>query len=107
MVFHLAPIIAIAKIGEFLSGASLSARFFMARPLRIEFPGAAYKVTSRGNEKIEEAVERYVYTQREVADHLGVHFSPISRIMHQRKGDANKIDLPPGRTPGRECVPIN
>jgi len=30
----------------------------LARPLRIKFPGAVYHITSRGNEKIEEAVER-------------------------------------------------
>jgi hypothetical protein len=30
----------------------------MARLLRIEFLGAVYHITSRGNEKIEEAVER-------------------------------------------------
>jgi hypothetical protein len=29
----------------------------LARPLPIEFAGAAYHITSRGNEKIEEAVE--------------------------------------------------
>jgi len=57
MVFNLAPIIAIAKIGELLSGASLSARFFMARPLRMEFPEAIYYITSKRNGKIREAVE--------------------------------------------------
>jgi len=38
------------------------------------------------NEKIEEAVERYGYAQREVADHLGMHSTPISRIMRKGKG---------------------
>jgi plasmid maintenance system antidote protein VapI len=37
------------------------------------------------NKKIEEAVERYGYAQREVADHLGMHFTSISRIMRERK----------------------
>jgi len=54
----MAPIIAIAKIGELLLGASLSGRFFMMRPLRIEFPGAVYHMNSRGNEKIEAAGKR-------------------------------------------------
>lgn len=85
MVFHFAPIIAIAKIREFPSGASLSARLFMARPLQIEYSGTAYPITSIGNEEIEGAVERCGYTQREVADHLGMHFSSISRIMRQRE----------------------
>ena len=53
----------------------------MARPLRIEFPGALYHVSNRGKERIQEAVEKYAYTQREVADHLGIHFTSVSRIM--------------------------
>ena len=32
-----------------------------AQPLRIEYPGATYHITSKGNEKIEEAVERCGY----------------------------------------------
>jgi len=58
-----------------------------AQPLRIEFAGAAYHITSRGNEKIEEEEheERYGYTQREVADHPGMHFSSISKIIRERK----------------------
>jgi len=38
----------------------------------------------RRNQKVEEGVERYRYTQREVADFLGLHFTPVSRIMAQR-----------------------
>ncbi len=38
----------------------------------------------RRNEKIVEAVEDYGYTQREIADFLGLHFTSISRIMHTR-----------------------
>jgi hypothetical protein len=30
----------------------------MARLLRIEFPGMVYHISNKGNEKIEEAVER-------------------------------------------------
>ncbi len=37
------------------------------------------------NKRISEAVERYGYTQREVADHLGMHFTSISRIMRESK----------------------
>ena len=33
----------------------------------------------------EEHEERYGYTQREVADHLGMHFSSISKIIRERK----------------------
>ena len=63
---------------------------FMARPLRIEFLGAVYHISNRGNEKMEEAVERYGYTQREVADYLGMHLSPLSRIMREKKGMLTK-----------------
>lgn len=63
----MAPIIAIAKIGELPSGASLSARCFIAQPLRIEYPEVIYHNTSRGSEKVEEAVK-------------------ISGIMRERKG---------------------
>jgi hypothetical protein len=81
MVFHFAPIIAIAKIGEFPSGACLPTRFFMARPLRIEYSRAVYHITSKGNEKIEETVERFGYFYKE--DH------------GSKEGDANKIGLSP------------
>jgi len=37
------------------------------------------------NEMIEEALQRHGYTQREVADYLGMHFTSISRIMRERK----------------------
>ena len=33
--------------------------------------------------KIAEAVEKHGYTQRSIADHLGVHFTYISRILHK------------------------
>jgi hypothetical protein len=61
-----------------------------AWPLPIEHLGVVYHIPSRGNEKIEEAVQRYGYTQWEVADHLGMHFSSISRIMRKRKGMLTK-----------------
>jgi hypothetical protein len=38
----------------------------------------------RRNQKVVEAVAGYGYTQREVADFLGLHFTSISRIMHKR-----------------------
>ena len=59
----------------------------MARPLRIEYPGAVYHITNRGNDKrkrdkkIAEAVEKYGYTQRSIAAHLGVHSTYVSRIL--------------------------
>jgi len=38
----------------------------------------------RRDQKVEEAVERHGYTQREVANFLGLHFTSVSRIMNQR-----------------------
>jgi putative transposase len=35
--------------------------------------------------KIAEAIEKYGYTQRSIADHLGVHFTYISRILRRRE----------------------
>ena len=40
--------------------------------------------------KIAKAVEEYGYTQREVADHLGIHFTSVSRIMRGRGGMQRK-----------------
>jgi len=37
------------------------------------------------NERIVEAVQEYGYTQREVADHLGMHFTSVSRILREKK----------------------
>lgn len=36
------------------------------------------------NEKIQEAVQRYGYRQREVADYLDMHFTSISRILREK-----------------------
>ena len=38
----------------------------------------------RRDKRIVEAVEGFGYSQREVADHLGMHFTSISRIMRQK-----------------------
>jgi putative transposase len=40
--------------------------------------------------KIAEAVKEYGYTQREVADYLGMHFSSVSRIMRGKGGMSRK-----------------
>jgi len=38
----------------------------------------------RRDKRIVEALEAFGYSQREVADYLGMHFSSISRIMRQK-----------------------
>ncbi len=37
----------------------------------------------RRNRKVVEAVERYGYSQKEVADYLGMHYSTISRLVNK------------------------
>jgi predicted transcriptional regulator len=48
------------------------------------FTGGVLRDRGRRDQKVEEAVERHGYTQREVADFLGLHFTSVSRIMNQR-----------------------
>jgi len=57
------------------------------------FTEGVLREKGRKNEKVEEAVGRFGYTQREVADLLGLHFTSGSRIMNQRSINAKKIDL--------------
>ena len=58
---------------------------FLARPeLPKIFAEGVLRDRSRRDEKVEEAVERHGYTQRELADFLGLHFTSVSRMMNQR-----------------------
>lgn len=41
------------------------------------------KDKQKRDRKIAEAVEKHGYTQRSIADHLGLHFSYVSRILHE------------------------
>jgi hypothetical protein len=36
------------------------------------------------DKKIDEAVEKHLYSQREIAAHLGLHYTSISRIINER-----------------------
>jgi hypothetical protein len=64
------------------------AQRFLNRPsLNHLFIGRVLRNMDKRNKKIEEAVERYGYTQREVADHLTMHFTSVSRIMRGRKSN--------------------
>jgi len=42
------------------------------------------KDKQKRNRKIAEAVERYGYTQRAIADHLGMHFTYVSQPLKDR-----------------------
>ena len=64
---------------------------FMNRPtLDRLFIEGAIGDRRKSNERIIEAVERHGYTQREVADHLGLHFTSVSRIMKTRGAMSTK-----------------
>jgi REP element-mobilizing transposase RayT len=62
------------------------AQRFLNRPsLNQLFIGRVLRDLDKRNEKIGEAVEKYGYTQREVANHLRMHFTSVSRIMRGRE----------------------
>ena len=77
----------------------------MARSLRVEFDGVLYHVTSGGNARknifeedgdrkafleilgkdarIVQAVHRYGYSRREVADFLDLHYAAVGRLANR------------------------
>jgi putative transposase len=58
---------------------------FAHRPILQEiFSDVVIRSQDKRNAKIVEAVEKYGYTQRQIADFLGMHFSSVSRILRQR-----------------------
>jgi len=58
---------------------------YAARPaLEKIFKESILKDRVKRDKVIHEAVERYGYTQRAVADHLGMHFTYVSRILSGR-----------------------
>jgi putative transposase len=42
------------------------------------------------DKRIIDAVEKYGYSQKQIADHLGLHFASISRIMRIREATLRK-----------------
>ena len=55
---------------------------YVSRPgLEKLFTKIVLQIRKARDRRIIEAVEEYGYTQRKVADHLGLHFSSVSRIM--------------------------
>lgn len=61
-----------------------SQRFLHRPELGEIFTGAILLDRKERDEKIVEAVEKHGYRQRELADHLGMHFTSISRIVNWR-----------------------
>jgi len=64
----------------------------MARPLRLEFAGALYHITSRRDRR--DAIYRaaddreawLAYTMAEIGDHFGVHYMTVSRAVRELEG---------------------
>ena len=57
---------------------------FLKRPsLEQLFTRKVMRDVQKRTDAIEDAVKNYGYRQREIADHLGMHFSSISRILGQ------------------------
>jgi REP element-mobilizing transposase RayT len=54
---------------------------YLARPSLAELFKAAVKGKETRDRKISEAVEKHGYSQKEVADHLGMHYSTISKLV--------------------------
>ena len=63
----------------------------MACPLRIEYPGAIYQVTSRGrlyskarrDSAIRVAHLKHGYPLSEIGSHLGLHYTTVSKVVNQ------------------------
>jgi hypothetical protein len=64
---------------------------FLRRPdLDRLFTRATLNSREARDRKMAEAVEEYGYTQRKVADYLGMHFSSVSRIIRGQGGMSRK-----------------
>jgi hypothetical protein len=59
-------------------------RFMNKPPLGDIFKSEVIGDRQRRDSKIEEAVLEYGYSQREVADYLGMHFTSVSRILRSK-----------------------
>jgi hypothetical protein len=60
----------------------------MSRSLRIEYPGALYHVTSRGDAPVQSCVMTrigYGYTLSEIGRRLGIHYTTVSKIIKASK----------------------
>jgi putative transposase len=69
------------KSARDLGQMTWSQRFANRPKLESIFSGPATKDKRERDKKIVEATERYGYRQKDVADHLGMHFSSVSRIL--------------------------
>jgi putative transposase len=64
---------------------------YINRPgLKDIFSAEVVNKKSKRNEKIREAAERHGYSQKEVADYLGLHYSTISRLVNEDTKNTSK-----------------
>ncbi len=64
---------------------------YLGRPgLKDLFPEKVLKDRKMRNERVAKAVGEWGYSQREVADYLGMHYSTLSRIMEEREKSRSK-----------------
>jgi putative transposase len=62
----------------------LKSQRYVNRPSLVKmFTEGILRDKGKRDKKIVEAVEKYGYRQREVADHLGMYFTSVSRIMRR------------------------
>lgn len=61
-----------------------SQRYVNLPSLEKIFSEAILRDRGKRDKKIVEAVEKHEYRQREVADHLGMYFTSVSRIMKRK-----------------------
>jgi hypothetical protein len=58
---------------------------YVARPLLAKlFTEKVVRDKQKRDRKIAEAVEKHLYSQREIAAHLGLHYTSVSRIINER-----------------------
>jgi transposase len=58
----------------------------MTRPMRIEFTGALYHITSRSVRRGKRhAAGIGAYTYREIAEYFGVHLATVGRLVRRGK----------------------
>ena len=60
-----------------------SQRYINRPELKEIFSAEVVNKKSKRDEKIREAAERHGYSQKEVADYLGLHYSTISRLVNE------------------------
>jgi hypothetical protein len=80
----------VKSLGEYIKGKkqipeiAKSQRFMNKPPLGEIFTPAIIGDKRKRDKNIGRAVFEHGYTQREVADHLGMHFTSVSRIMREK-----------------------